>query len=263
MRGYCWNRWSRNSKQSAGRNRDINFSPVCNINRRTNLPKLHIPNYASIDLAKCPAMRAIDLLLRIPPCLSMTINPSPFWVLRPSQSDVVSTTKCEPVPLIRETLPLTSIAGMLPVTWEGLHTTFRKVKKKNYNAPLTESPTMARKPKWTSVPMDYELGCKPTLYSWNICRIRQVPFNTNIHVIEGREFYRSKDIICDPLLEQDGWIGREIWKRSEDCWRIILSWRMWNNKSVPSAYKLHDGDERIEPGQVQAQRRHWRTQSRV
>jgi len=127
MHGYCLNRWSRNSKQSAGSNRDINFSAVCNIDRRTNLPKFHIPNYASIDIPKCPAVGAIDLLLRIPPCLSMTINPSPFWVPRPSQSDVVSTTKCEPVPLIRETPPSTIITGILPVTWEGLHTAFRKV----------------------------------------------------------------------------------------------------------------------------------------
>jgi len=38
---------------------------------------------------------------------------------------------------------------------------------------------------------------------------------------------------------------------------------MRNSKRVPSAYKLHDSDERMEPGQVQAQGRHWRTQSQV
>ena len=84
MHGYCLNHWSRNSKQLAGTNCDINFSPVCNIDRRMNLPEFHILNYASINLAKCLAMRAIDLQLCIPPCLSMTINPSLFCVLWPS-----------------------------------------------------------------------------------------------------------------------------------------------------------------------------------
>jgi len=86
----------RNPKQSAVNSYSFNSSPTWLLNE-TNLPKFHIPNHPSINVAKRPAMRKVVPLLGIPPCLSVTVNPTPFRILRPSQSPIVSATEREPV----------------------------------------------------------------------------------------------------------------------------------------------------------------------
>lgn len=45
---------------------------------------------SSICNSKVPTVGAIGLLLNIPPCLTMCVNPTPLWVKRSAKGDVCS-----------------------------------------------------------------------------------------------------------------------------------------------------------------------------
>ena len=44
--------------------------------RDADLPELHVTNDATLDFAEGPAVRSVRLLLSVPPCLTMRVDPA-------------------------------------------------------------------------------------------------------------------------------------------------------------------------------------------
>lgn len=111
MHEHCSIHSSRNSRQWAGSN-DFNTVEQNQRYEPVYLPQFHIPDDPTIDFAKCPTMRPIYLLVFIPPLsmelaertgfqystyrLTMTIDPSPSRILRPTQGDICTSREPEP-----------------------------------------------------------------------------------------------------------------------------------------------------------------------
>lgn len=71
----------------------INTIPYLN---KTRLQYFHVSYNAACNFAEGPPVGSVRLLICIPPCLPVAINPACVWVYCAAQSNILTTGECEP-----------------------------------------------------------------------------------------------------------------------------------------------------------------------